>query len=275
MEFTDSPSRQFFGPLSVFFQFVFFFALSLYWLVEFGHFALQDAEYTRLSWRFYAPRLAVCSVFFLISMGIYIKIKMDLYNNPLHNWYDEFGAMTAVKVLSGIMFICYISWIVVLLYEGMKAVCCASGSSSATLRKAIRDEWRKAWVFSFHLIVLFLGICGVAFGGVVGTEVSTTLNLYFFIVLFNVYVYTLALMYSPGRRTQMNTLEDEEDEEDREEREDRGGLGGFDRGGNGDLGMTVAMDDIELEGRDSQPTGTAMEGFHGQVHDGIVNQAVL
>ena len=210
--YIDHAARIFFGPIAIFFQFCFFFILALYWLIEFGQFAAPP--YQPPSVAFYAKRVVMCFVFFIVAVSIYINIKLDLYYNPLHNWYAEFGRSLFVKIFTGIMMALFVGWILVLLYKGSENTFCTS--RGRITRDSISAEWQKAWIFAYHIFMIILMIFGVACGAVIGYEVSSALNLIFFIVLFNVYVFSLVLMYAPAKTPASGdrTLQDlEEDDE--------------------------------------------------------------
>ena len=81
-------------------------------------------------------------------------------------------------------------------------------------------RWQQAWMVIFHMFFMVVGVGGLIFGRVNRMESDTVFEFLFFSAVFNIYIISLAYLYSPSMRVyvegdymvSMTRLDDDDDE---------------------------------------------------------------
>ena len=60
-------------------------------------------------------------------------------------------------------------------------------------------DMQRRWLYALHLFTVLATIGGVVFGFFIGAQADTALDFLFYHSLFNCYVFTLLVLYLPGR----------------------------------------------------------------------------
>ena len=102
-------------------------------------------------------------------------------------------------------------------------------------------RWQQAWMVIFHMFFMVVGVGGLIFGRVNRMESDTVFEFLFFSAVFNIYIISLAYLYSPSMRVyvegdymvSMTRLDDDDDEIE---------LDGVSIGGNDLLQLTLGVD---------------------------------
>jgi hypothetical protein len=144
---------------------------------------------------FYAPKMTVVVLFWLLSLGIYGTILRKSAGDPLYDWIAE-GTDTAKAVGAGAVDTRF-ALAVATLIAGAAYATFLSYLGFRSLFTCRRMSGSDRFLFAFHYIVLLATTLGLVGGSIVAADVSSPSDLLFFSALFNVYGWTLAYLNAP------------------------------------------------------------------------------
>jgi hypothetical protein len=228
-----STTRRFFGVLGVLFELIFVGVLFAFWLVELDDLADED-EHLHGSNRSCCPRCTcVCGIksllvvsYLLIGAVLYSWIKMTEFADPLYDYHEDRTVWHFVRIFLSVWGLLYVLALSYFVFKAFGRLFCRANSPKwfGTLSPCDGDaaRWQRAWVLLYHLFFMLVGISGLAFGRVMQIEADTVFEFLFFSGVFNIYVISLAYMYTPSLVTHadstsmvsMTRLDDDELEEE-------------------------------------------------------------
>ena len=231
--------------ISVMFHSVFTASVLLFWLCLFDMVRLaatgQDEAVRGL--RFYLPKVLLTVSLWFSMLSIYIWIRLQNRMDPAYASPDDFSHFGVFKVFTIVLITIYLLWLAYLVVRAM------------TELKAIME---RSFQFKFILCITSLTILITAIGIAAGTysplpDVATKFITFY--TLYNVYIWILAIAYSPSSEAMLksnNHLKNNTEEEGEEDVIDLN-VGGTDgvRVAGGSVGVDSIIS-IELVGTDGK-----------------------
>jgi hypothetical protein len=228
-----SSTRRFFGVLCVLFEIAFLGALFAFWLVEFDDLADEQSGTDGGSATRFHSCTCVCGLksilvlsFLLVGAVSFSWIKVTEFADPLYDYHEDRAVWNFIRAFLVVWGIFYLLALSYFMFRAFGKWFCRSNSPSwfGTLNPCDRDSrrWQRAWLTLFHLFFMAIGVGGLAFGRVTQIEADTVFEFLFFSAVFNIYIFSLAYLYSPSLQVytegdfmmSMSRLDDEDIEMD-------------------------------------------------------------
>jgi hypothetical protein len=171
------------GLWELFFQVTFISVLLVFFLIEFGRFATKDT--TKLTClQFYLPKIAIAVIYWALALGVSSLIILRNTEDPLYDWQEDPAVLSVTTVIGVVLVVVYAVYFAILMGSSLRLLC-------------NRNKFNEFLLACFHLSVLAFTGFGIIAGSLYSATVEHTLELSFFVFLYNAYVWTLAYVYVP------------------------------------------------------------------------------
>jgi Wntless-like, transmembrane domain/TMEM181, GOLD domain len=159
----------------------------LYWLVVSDGVRREDAE--RDTKRFYLPKVILLGIFWVTGIATFTWAELHRLDDPqYHGGLNTIPGFILLRVLNLICIIVYVFWLVY-------CACRACGDSKVMPYLGTRIKV----FFGLSLFVLIVIVGGIIFGWQLGSSSTTAAEFLAFQALLNLYVYVLAVCYTPTK----------------------------------------------------------------------------
>lgn len=169
-----------FGWLDTILQFVFVAGLLLFWLVTFDAMRFDPPFAFQ---KFYLPKIIFVAIFFVVGIALYLGVKGKEWSDPVFNWYQDQSLYNLVLSYTIITAIFYVGWLSYLIVQGVVQ------EKNMTSRQKV--------TFAFHSVVVLCTFIGSLVGSFITAYANNSTDYFYFLTLFNLYVYCLCYMYAP------------------------------------------------------------------------------
>lgn len=160
--------------------------LFLFWLVMFDGIRKEANERTFL--RFYLPKFIIVGLFWIISVVLFTWEELHILSDPTYSSPAQLPGYIVIELILLAIMVFYVFWVVVAVFR-------TCGDQKALPYLGLRLKF----FGSFTLVVLLIVVGGIIFGAIGRT--NNAAEFLSFLALFNLYCFTLALVYLPARTT--------------------------------------------------------------------------
>jgi len=158
--------------------------LLFFWIVMFDAIRLENDH---LSFKkFFLPKMILLIVFWAIGITVLTWQQLHVVENPAYNSVNDVPGFIFLEAFLLVMIIVYFIWLVYVVVK-------ACNESKTLPYLGIRIKFFGA----FSLAVVVAALIGIILG--VALETNNSAEFLSFISLFNLYIYTLAFVYLPGK----------------------------------------------------------------------------
>lgn len=221
-------ARRFFSILGVIWQIVFLAILLTFWLAEFEQLAKDRPDMIPCCERTFSSvfRNTMLILFVCAMIPTYCFVKMQELSDPLYDFTEDSQAWAFAKIFGGLWIIIYGVGLIYYTVKNFGAHFCTSNSQCSeclSLSSNQPSTWRKSWMFVMHWVVILVCLGGLGFGALQSLHMDSVYEFLFFNAIFNVYVHTVVVLYTPsglasGEESQsmigMEKLEEDDDIDD-------------------------------------------------------------
>jgi len=156
----------------------------LFWLIIFDGIR-QEQENIKFV-KFYVPKIILIGIFWITGVVAFTWSQLRTLNDPTFTSTSQLPGFIFFQVLGVIAIIVYMFWLVYAVF-----LSCRNLKAYPYLGKRIK------FFGVFTLAIVLLTIGGLIFG-IVGDRYSSAVEFTLFFSVFNMYVFVVALMYSPS-----------------------------------------------------------------------------
>eukprot|EP01090_Pellita_catalonica_P001491 TRINITY_DN1123_c0_g1_i2.p1 TRINITY_DN1123_c0_g1~~TRINITY_DN1123_c0_g1_i2.p1 ORF type:complete len:479 (-),score=45.25 TRINITY_DN1123_c0_g1_i2:68-1504(-) len=168
----------------------FLFMLLFFWLVMFDGIRLYQPE-QRGFWKFYSPKLGYVGVFWILALTLFAWQELHQLDDPE---YDSVYDITEFKIVLGLFVVFLVGYLFWLGYLAVRAL----GDRKTLPYLGVRLKFFGV----FTLIVIFFVVVGILIG-LIGPVHNNAAEFLSYLALLNLYVYVLAFVYLPTKRSSM------------------------------------------------------------------------
>ncbi|CAM9171126.1 unnamed protein product [Sphacelaria rigidula] len=188
-----SPFPRFFFSLYVVFMATFLAVMMFFWLELFGDLAAgnmqgtdaaQEWERNRKKTLFeYLPKLIVVGLIWIVTIMLYIYVRVQQNGDPSYSTYDDLSTYTSVKVVGLFLSLVYFVWLGLLIFRSFGHIA----------------QMNTEYIFVMVItLVTIIGATVAVFTGALAPDQHGSKVFAYFYGMFNIYVLLLAFCYTPA-----------------------------------------------------------------------------
>ncbi|CAM9694708.1 unnamed protein product [Laminaria digitata] len=188
-----SPFPRFFFSLYVVFMATFLAVMLFFWLELFGDLAAGNMQGTdtALQWERnrkktvleYLPKLVLVGLIWVVTILVYIYVRVQQTGDPSYSTYDDLSSYTAVKVIGLLLATVYFLWLGLMIFESFAHI------------QSMNAEYIFIMVIT---LITIIGAMSALYTGAFAPDQHGSKVFAYFYGMFNIYVLLLAFCYTPA-----------------------------------------------------------------------------